>query len=186
MSDSHREYEWKRTRIRIAWFFAVAIVGLAVVALVSGRGFSLGFGGESGAQLNVAEPGLGQVVDQNDLADVQPELETRSSEAVDSLSLQPSAEQVAEVSIGGTWVGAAGLSYQIVQQGAAAAITEFDQFGNITAYGEGVVEGPTFSFQFTTAAFTSGIGSLTIDGSGTRLQGSFSDAFGTRQAVLQR
>jgi hypothetical protein len=49
-----------------------------------------------------------------------------------------------------------------------------------------VVEGSTFSFEYTTAAFTTGIGSLTIDGSGTHLQGSFSDAFGTRQTVLQR
>ncbi len=88
--------------------------------------------------------------------------------------------------LSGFWRGVGGLTYQIVQQGAAAAISEGDQFGNITAYGEGIVSGRTFNFEFTTAAFTAGSGSLTMDSSGTSLQGTFSDGFGTRQALLQR
>ena len=76
--------------------------------------------------------------------------------------------------------------YQIVQVGSAASITEKDQFGFITAYGEGVVDGVTFDFNFTTAAFTTGSGSLSVDGSGTVLVGTFSDAFGSRPAELRR
>jgi hypothetical protein len=165
---------------------AIAIVVLAAAALLSGRGFSLGVGGESGPQLSVNDRSIGQIVDQDDLVDAQPALEAQSAAAEENLALQPSATQTADVNLSGLWIGAEGLTYQIVQVGAAASITENDQFGNITAYGEGTVAGPTFTFQFTTAAFTTGAGSLTLDASQTTLQGSFSDGFGTRGTVLQR
>ena len=186
MSGSGSEYDWKRNWVRIAWFVTIAIVALAVAALVSGRGFSLGVGGGSGPQLSVGTGSIGQPVGQTELADAQPELQAQSSAAADNLAFQPSAAQTADADLNGSWFSVGGATYQIVQQGAAAAITETDPFGNITAYGEGIVEGRTFSFQFTTAAFTTGSGSLTLDAAGTTLQGSFSDAFGTRAASLQR
>ncbi len=186
MSDTRSDYDLKRTWGRIGWFVAIAIVVLAGAALLSGRGFSLGVGGESGPQLNVAAGGIGEALDPNELEDLQPELEAQAAAAQESLAQQPSAAQAATVDLSGFWGSVAGYTYQIVQVGSAASITETDQFGFITAYGEGVVDGVTFDFNFTTAAFTTGSGSLSVDGSGTVLVGTFSDAFGSRPAELRR
>ncbi len=65
-----------RNKIRIGWFAAIAIVGLAAGALVLGRGFSLGVGGDSGPQLNVGDASIGRQVSAAELAEAQPELQS--------------------------------------------------------------------------------------------------------------
>jgi len=184
--DAREGSDWKRNLVPVAWFVAVAIVVLAAAALLSGRGFSLGVGGDSGPQLSVAERSIAQGVDQNELVAAQPALETQVAAAQENLSLQPSATQTPQVDLSGLWIGPGGATYQIDQLGSAATITEYDQFGFVTASGEGTVDGPTFTFRYMTAMYIEGTGSLTLDQSQATLQGSFSDALGTRPTVLQR
>lgn len=174
-----------RTLGRIAWVVTAAIIVLAAAALFSGRSFSLGVLGDNGPKFAVEE-GLAPEVSQEQAEEAQEELREVAAEASADIEAVPEARIDASVDIGGRWVGSTGGTYDIVQVGSAATIVEMDGFGNITASGEGSIEGGTFFFEYITAAFTVGSGQLTLDATGTELSGSFSDDLGTRPAVLFR
>ena len=160
----------------------IVILALAIAAFVLGRGFELSTSGD-GTTLKM-DGALGQAT-QDEIDDSQPELEEAVADARESVS-QSGAQTTASVSIAGTWINDfAGTSYRIEQSGSAAAITEFDLFGNVTAAGQGTISGDVFDFTYQSVA-GSGSGSLTVSAGGTELSGYWQDSFGRRDAFLRR
>lgn len=175
-------YELKRTVGRIAWVSAAVVLFLAVLAFTSGRGFSLS-ASQGGPSVKVDAP-LAGAASAEQIDQSQSQLEADRAQANEEIALETSASSV---DIAGEWFGdTSGASYLIVQNGAAATITEFDVFGNTTAVGQGTLSEGTFSFDYGSAAGTSGFGELRLDSTGGFLNGFWEDAFGRRPAQLSR
>ena len=176
-------YDLKRTFGRIAWVATTVVLGLAVWAFVAGRGFSLS-ASENGPSVRV-DAALAGAASAEQIDESQSKLEAELAEANEQIADE--APAATSVDIAGEWFGeTSGASYLIEQNGTAATITELDMFGNITAVGRGTLSGDTFSFDYDSAAGTTGFGELTLDVSNQFLNGFWEDAFGRRLAQLSR
>lgn len=179
--EGQRTYEIKRTMGRVIWFLAIVLAGLMIAGMALGKGFTFGLF-KDGPQLTVT--GAGGNVEREQVEEAQAELAEASASASDEIQERPEAVIESAIEIGGRWTGTSGLNYDIEQFGAAATITELDAFGNITAVGQGTIDGDTFRFSYTTAAYTSGSGELVLSFDGSQLDGSFTDFSGTRPVSL--
>lgn len=118
---------------KIAWFFAISIVALALVALLLGRGFTL----ENG-RLTVL--GVDQDAAIEQAAGQQAQLQTLSNQVIANLGSQAGASTAAAIDISGPWSGPGGLNYQFTQVGSAVAFTEFSANGQILSVSLGTID----------------------------------------------
>ena len=179
-------YDLKRTMGRIGWVALAAMIAFGAIAMATGQGFSFSLFGDNGPKVEIPQGGLAEGVEAESVEEAQTELEEMSNEATGQLESTPQAALASTVDLSGLWFALNGATYEIVQVGSAATITEVDAFGNITATGDGVIEGDTFFFDYLTAAFTTGSGQLTVSPDGLSLSGTFFDAFGSRPASMSR
>ncbi|MCU0552149.1 MAG: hypothetical protein MUC48_22665 [Leptolyngbya sp. Prado105] len=107
----------------------------------------------------------------------QTALEKRFKELEQQANRSQSPPQVQPINLSGTWYAPSGLSYQIVQNGNFMAIQEFNPTYGITAIGRGQIQGQTVLINYQTAAYTQGIGNLTISPDGRALNGFFRDNY---------
>lgn len=117
---------------KLAWFFAISIVALALVALLLGRGFTL----ENG-KLTVLGVDQDQAAQQ--AAGQQSQLQALSNQVAASLASQAAATVEPRADVSGPWSGPDGLNYEFTQIGSAVAFTEFDGSGQILSVSLGTI-----------------------------------------------
>ena len=159
-------YDLKRTMGRIGWVALVAMIAFGAIAMATGQGFSFSLFGDNGPKVEIPQGGLaeggrgrvGRAGPDRAGGDVEPGHRSAGGDTPGRRGLDRRPE----------WplVRPQRSHYEIVQVGSAATITEVDAFGNITATGDGVIEGDTFFFDYLTAAFTTGSGQLTVSPDG--------------------
>lgn len=148
---------------------AVSIVGVAVLAVLLGRGVEL-----NGDGVKVGAVGSTTNASVEDFEAQQPQLEATLDNRIEDLAFEPAAA-ISAPDINGSWFTIEGFRYDFFQIGSAVTFQEVSVDGLITGVGEGTITNNTLQFAYTNG-FTNGSGQLTLDGDGD-LIGAVADDF---------
>jgi TolA-binding protein len=165
------------------------VVLILIVAVVA---YAVGYQGQTIRRLNVGKQGFEvefeqlKKLPQEELKQRQDTLEQKFRDLQEDARSTPASSQrqqfQQQVDIQGTWQTPTGVSYYIYQNGNAFTFQVISPTLGVTGVGQGTIARQELNFNYVSALYTTGSGSLRLSKDGNQMQGTLTD-FSTNTTV---